>query len=302
MSDKTDIKLFELLKKEVSKVLRKTYPANHEDISKWKGQEIKFFQEDLIEKVQSRISEKWFYTHLKSESNDLPRVDILNLLSSYCGYKDWYDFKIKHRKTVKRKSKLKLYLPLFLLIIPLFWFAFSNRYYDYHIQIVDAVTLQPINEEKLEVIWLKKDESPKHFHHLEDAALLLESEKQEITLVIKAPYYQLDTVKRKLPYKNYSEIISLQPDDFSLMVHFFSSSDVDKWKEYRNRLDDLIAFNATIFQVDDEGKGMEMYNKQEFIDKLSFPLSKLKNIEVLETRVSKGKIVFLRFKLPKNEK
>ncbi len=302
MSEKTDILLFDLLKKEVSATLRKGYPGNHENISHWKGQEIKCFQDDLMEKVQSRISEKWFYTHLKSENNGLPRVDILNLLSKYCGYQDWLDFRVKNKRKISQPIKLKFAIPLIAILVAILWFSFSTRYYVYELQVIDAITLESIHDNKLEVIWLKENESPTYFQKLEEGKLTLESEKREITIVIRAPYYQTDTIRRKIPFKNYHEKISLQPDDFSLMVHFFSTSNVKEWEKYRKHLDQIFAYNATIFQVDENGMGMGIFNKEEFIDRLSFPLSKLKNIEVLETRVYKDKIVFLRFKLPENEK
>jgi hypothetical protein len=54
--------------------------------------------------------------------------------------------------------------------------------------------------------------------------------------------------------------------------------------------------DARIFQVYPSDKsGMEMYNKDEFIDKLTMPLNSLKNIEVIETIYKDGKISALRF-------
>ena len=40
-----------------------------------------WIKEDI---VNGRISEKWFYTHIKSNSGKLPRIDMLNILSEYC--------------------------------------------------------------------------------------------------------------------------------------------------------------------------------------------------------------------------
>jgi hypothetical protein len=42
--------------------------------------------------------------------------------------------------------------------------------------------------------------------------------------------------------------------------------------------------------------GMEMYNKEEFIDKLTMPLNSLKNIEIIETIFDGNRIKELRFK------
>ena len=301
MSDKKDILLFEHLKDKVASTLRKKYPGNHENISQWKGQEIKHFQDDLIEKVQGRISEKWFYTHLKSDKESVPRIDILNLLCRYCDYEDWIDFKAKHQHLATRKNTWKYITGISIIILLTAWFAFSTRYYKYSIEIIDAYTLQPIRDARLEIIWIDEHESPKHFHELVDGKLSLKSENKEVTLIIKAPYYFSDTIERRIPHKHWEEKIPLQPDDFSLMIRYFSESDQDLWNERREQLRQVFSYNAAIFQVDNQGKGMAIYNQEEFIDKLSFPTSRLKNIEVLESRMSKGKIVYLRFKTEDNE-
>ncbi|MCT2563066.1 hypothetical protein [Chryseobacterium herbae] len=95
----TDLDLlhFEQLKKDVqTEYLKKSTPS-HDDISKWKGIDIIYFQEDLRKKAKGNISEKSFYTYFKtSPVTKLPRIDMLNLLSIYAGYESWYDFKKQH--------------------------------------------------------------------------------------------------------------------------------------------------------------------------------------------------------------
>ena len=56
-----------------------------------------FLQEDVLDKVNENISEKWFYNHMKARSKKLPRVDMLNLLSRYSGHIDWQDFTFKNQ-------------------------------------------------------------------------------------------------------------------------------------------------------------------------------------------------------------
>ena len=72
-----------------------SYPGIDREISNWKGQEITDFQEELIKRVNGQLSEKWFYTHMKGESESLPRIDVLNMLSQYAGYNNWQDFRYK---------------------------------------------------------------------------------------------------------------------------------------------------------------------------------------------------------------
>lgn len=95
----TDLDLlhFEQLKKEVQSRYLKEYTPSQDDISKWKGIDIIYFQEDLRKKAKGNISEKSFYTYFKtSPVTKLPRIDMLNLLSIYAGYDSWYEFKKQH--------------------------------------------------------------------------------------------------------------------------------------------------------------------------------------------------------------
>ena len=88
---------FEQLKAEVQAEYLKNHHPSFEDISKWKGIDIIYFQEDLRKKAKGNISEKSFYTYFKTiPTTKLPRIDMLNLLAIYAGYQSWYDFKKKH--------------------------------------------------------------------------------------------------------------------------------------------------------------------------------------------------------------
>lgn len=89
MSKFSDIELFEILKKELTRQFFEENTASSGDISDWKGQDIVNFQEDIFSKTKSTVSEKWFYTYFKSEFKKLPRIDMLNLLSQYAGYSGW---------------------------------------------------------------------------------------------------------------------------------------------------------------------------------------------------------------------
>ncbi|WPO90668.1 hypothetical protein [Chryseobacterium sp. YR459] len=95
----TDLDLlhFEQLKKDVQGQYLKEHTPSQDDISKWKGIDIIYFQEDLRKKAKGNISEKSFYTYFKSSPvTKLPRIDMLNLLSIYAGYDSWYEFKKLH--------------------------------------------------------------------------------------------------------------------------------------------------------------------------------------------------------------
>ena len=98
--------LFNLLKSAVAKTFLQNNSAL-EAISEWKGEEILQFQEDLFDKVKAKVSEKWFYTYFKNETEKLPRIDMLNLLSNYVGFDNWNAFKAKHQiRKFTRKGSL----------------------------------------------------------------------------------------------------------------------------------------------------------------------------------------------------
>lgn len=92
----TDLDLlhFEQLKTKVQEEYLKNNTPSDDNISKWKGIDIIYFQEDLRKKAKGNISEKSFYTYFKtSPVVKLPRIDMLNILSIYAGYNSWYEFK-----------------------------------------------------------------------------------------------------------------------------------------------------------------------------------------------------------------
>ncbi|MPL56410.1 hypothetical protein SDC9_01894 [bioreactor metagenome] len=92
-----DLLHFEQLKAEVQTEYLKNHHPSYDEISKWKGIDIIYFQEDLRKKAKGNISEKSFYTYFKTvPSSKLPRIDMLNLLAIYAGYQSWYDFKKNH--------------------------------------------------------------------------------------------------------------------------------------------------------------------------------------------------------------
>lgn len=99
---------FEALKKEIQKIFLENNTPSEDEISKWKGIDIIYFQEDLRKKAKGNISEKSFYTYFKtSPVEKLPRIDMLNLLSSYVGNQSWYEFKKYHPLSIPEESTIE---------------------------------------------------------------------------------------------------------------------------------------------------------------------------------------------------
>lgn len=309
--EKAEIQYLNLLKSRVVETMKQSFPGISNNISDWKGQDIMNFQEDLLEKVNEHISEKWFYTHMKADSKKLPRIDMLNFLCRYVGYIDWSDFVYKNKdKLDKNEGKNKSGGPfpyvkiaglLLLLAVSVALVKYTgNKYYLFSFK--DAYTKGRITDTLAEIIILNENESPMHEKLDPPGYYTLKSRKEKVQFIIKVPYYEPDTIIRMLDKFEGSESIFLYPNDFALMIHYFSATNVKSWERRRKQLDWMIADSAYIYQVyTDDMLGMELYNKQEFIDKLTMPVSSLKNIEIMETIYTDKKISLLRFRQLKVE-
>jgi hypothetical protein len=304
--------LFKLLKKEIAAAMKLTYPGMNPEVSEWKGQEITDFQEDLLKKVNGRLSEKWFYTHMKASGISLPRIDVLNMLSKYAGYSNWDDFRFKKSAQVPIPEKLKKANNIFIKIPVLVVFTVILLYaayriintQKYHFTFIDSETGEPIQNSNIMVDLLLKDESPLSYKCDDDGSLVLRTDQSKIKMIVRAPYYSPDTVQRILKKFNHLEQIKLHIDPYALMIHYFSQTDVKGWQNRREQLDRIFNEGAIIYQVPDKMgvAGMELYNKREFIDKLTMPTTSLRQIEILDTRYDRGQIVLLRFKVKLDKK
>ncbi|MFH0842204.1 MAG: hypothetical protein V1903_06245 [Bacteroidota bacterium] len=287
--------------------MKQSYPGIEEDISKWKGQEITDFQEDLRIRVNGQISEKWFYTHMKAENSSLPRIDVLDLLSQYAGYLNWQDFRHKNSGVLPKEenpgrkisSLLKMPLLLSAVMIVLFIVIKIINTQDYTFTFIDADTGEPITDDNLRIELLLVNESPVSMGSGGKGVISMRTSRSFVRMIVKAPYYLTDTVTRTLRKLNQNILISLHADYYALMVSYFSQSDVESWVKRREQLAAIISEDAIIYQFPEEnkGSGMALYNKWEFIDKITMPASGLRQIEILDCRYLNGKISLLRFRI-----
>lgn len=296
---------YQQLKEAVANKLCEAHPSLPNRLSEWKGQAIALFQEELARSVNGRVSEKWFYTHLKpTEIKKLPRTDMLDLLSRFVGYTDWETFLSQSSRSEERQEtvwerKTALFLGLAILVligVGATWLTREDAY-QYRACIVDGYMLQAVPNEGLQVYWLKDHETPMALPIQEKACIELETEDEMIRLAIVAPYFKEDTVVRKLSTsRKIEEKLRLMPDDYALMIHYFSNAKIEDWKKRKAQLNEMFANDAQILQVDNRNVGMELYNKQEFVNKLIMPLNSLKNIRILATKYNRqGKIQHIRF-------
>jgi len=306
-----EIQSFDILKQKIVAQMQQSFPGFNPEISEWKGQDIVDFQEELLHKVNAHISEKWFYNHLKSGKKTLPRIDILNLLSKYAGYSNWDDFRFKntshevHADGSKEASRYFIYVPLLVLfILGIFVVLFKMMSSgDYKFQFYDADTRQPVVNSIIEVKVLQDGESPMNYLCGPDGRFTVKTGKVNIHFVVKSPYYQTDTIIRLLDKFNRNESVQLRPDNYAMMIQYFSSMNVKDWQKRRNQLNRIIADSAMIYQVFDKDKiGVELFNKTEFINKLTFPSTGLKRIEILDTKYQKDQISMIRFRQKETDK
>lgn len=298
----TEKKYFEILKQKIAEQLLIGFPSVDQDISKWKGQDIIYFQEELQQKVNGRISEKWFYTHLKSTAEKLPRIDMLNMLSEYVGYTDWNDLKLKNGAAIPRtklpfSTRLLIILsPIIIVTVAFFGVLLFRPPATCEFCFVDSNSREKIDSIPIEIILLHEGESPQYMQCDSNGCFYIESDESLVKFIVKSSYYKTDTITRVLNKSLTSEQIRLKTNDYAMIIHYFSTANVADWKKRRAQLDKMIASDAQIFQVFDDNLGMEMYNKHEFINKLTMPLKSLKNIEIIETVYTGSEISTLRFR------
>ena len=386
MSD-LDLLHFEQLKSEVQSQYLADHTPSFDDISKWKGIDIIYFQEDLRKKAKGNISEKSFYTYFKnSPVTKLPRIDMLNILSVYAGYVSWYDFKKNHlfadeilkdyeelqeseidelekevenaqilepdpekeeitqisipketnlaqEKSILQKNNidnqpieikkeelstydisenkstfsiLKKYIWLgisAILAILLGILGFKDELFSkkFYYTFVDADRSSKINAE-LQVQILKENESPILYNTKADSSFVYTTKSSSLTMVVSSPYYKTDTIRRNLETAPEAETIELKPNDYAIMLFYYSKSLKDL-KKKRVSLNYLISDNALIYQVfDNQFYGVETMDKQRYINLVTLPSTSLEKLEVIDTQTDKsGKIVMIKFKIDNDE-
>lgn len=316
---------FEKLKEEIALRYREKNPEAPAKIEEWGVKTIAGFQEHLQEVVKSAISTRWFYSHIKESNEDkIPRVDVLDLLSQYAGYDKWRDF-IKAKKSeglvlapenaitspvIKtdagekkllgdKKRRQMLVILLVAIIVP---FATNRMIFTNGNMIsssfcfTDADLGMPLKNEKIRITVFREDGADKTVGCDSTGCFVLKTKPGKVTFIVNAEYYHSDTVTRMIAEETEQENIRLRPDDYARMISIFSNSKVEDWERRKKQLDAMFNDDAQVFQVDPVNQnGMEMYNKEEFINKLTMPLSSLKNIEVIETVYSNKKISTMRF-------
>lgn len=295
----TNLHHFNLLKAKVAETFLEEHHASRH-IADWKGEEIVTFQEDLFSKTKGRISEKSFYTYFKNKPKNLPRIDVLNLLSQYGGYKNWQEFKdgnlglVEEKKDQKKKKSFPpiLWVAIALPIITIFMLqSLSENTFTFCM--VDEDKNEAITE-TLDIKILQPGQSPVYLKTDDKGCFSYVTDEDKISFVVQSPYHKTDTITRSIN-ANENTTIKLSVDDYTLMLKYYSTGNFKDVEKRQAQLQNLIAKNAEIYQVYPNNRGIELYSKTEFIQKLTIPTSTLKNIQILNKTYENGKIVKLKF-------
>ncbi|WP_417608180.1 hypothetical protein [Owenweeksia hongkongensis] len=288
---KQELIYFEQLKYTLQKEVETSLNIRKE-FKEWSGSDIQTFQVDLEEKCKSTVSEKWVYLHFKNKSDKLPRVDVLNLLSQYCGFKNWDDF--KHQNEVAPKAEKNTSRQAFYLIVLVVGLACIGLYgllprkQTMVVVFTDAYTLEPILQTNLRIAFGRDKGRMKH-------GLTVFEFRESDTLKVNGAYYkELETFVRKEEAKD-TLLLKLYPDDYAMMLNYFSRTEHKNWEKRQRQLQKAIHNNAVIFQSHPKHDGIEILNKEEFIDRLILPVNSLKNLEIQDIVYEDDQIINLRF-------
>ena len=175
---------------------------------------------------------------------------------------------------------------------------FSKKYcYSF----IDADRNSKINAE-LQVQILKENESPILYVAKPNEPFVYTTKSKSLTMVVSSPYYKTDTIQRNLETAPEDEDIELKPNDYAIMLFYYSKSLKDL-KKKRESLNYLISNNALIYQVfDNQFYGVETMDKQRYINLVTLPSTSLENLDVIDTQADKsGKIVMIKFKIDTDE-
>ena len=315
-----ELSYFEELKKEIQTEYLKNNTPSDDDISKWKGIDITYFQEELRKKAKGNISEKTFYTYFKSSNLDkLPRIDMLNLLSNYIGYDSWYEFKKQHSyidesfKKEEEKSIFNLrysYIYSIILLCLLFGIGILlfgelfNKTYQFCF--TDADRGNSI-QNNINIKIIKENESPIHYKIKAGECFLITTKDKTLKMEVSSPMYETLEIFRNLENAPEVENIALKPDDYALMLYYYSTKDtnnssLEHIRNKQQKLNHLISEDALIYQIfDNEIYGIETLSKQKYIGLVTTPTKSLQYLKVLATKMENGKIVSIKFKIETNE-
>jgi hypothetical protein len=292
------IDVFYKLKNDVLLTYQKQYPYFEGNWKTFSSQDIQNLIDLVAVQVKQTVSEKWIYTHLKVETNDkLPRKDMLDILSQLVGYSGWDEYVFKWKQEVvpnvaqpKRNYNVVFSLGFIgLFLIGFFSYRYLKREEVQTIEVKNAFTEEQINSEEVKVVMIENNvETP---IEMVDSKIQITT-KDSAKIVLKSPYYKDKTIVVR---KENSNAITLQPDDYAMMLKGFMKSDIKDWETRKEQLQKILADDLEVLVMLKNDLGIEYFNKQEFSEKLIVPSVALKRMKVIDIQSNdKDEIKFIR--------
>jgi hypothetical protein len=113
---------------------------------------------------------------------------------------------------------------------------------------------------------------------------------------VESPYYKTDTITRSYNQKEDAEQVHLSADEYALILHYFSTNNIEDWNQRRKELGKMIHDKAVIYQVFGQDEfGIDVLSKEAFINKITLPTSSLRKMKIIEIKREEGQITKLKF-------
>lgn len=293
---------FQQLKKRILETYQKSYPYFSGDWKNFSSKDIRQLI-DLIEiQLKEKVSEKWIYTHLKSESNDkLPRKDMLDIFSRFVGFSDWNEFVFKNQpKEISVENEIRPEIQaekhlnrkwFWLLLLPVFghgiYFGLKKETEVRTVEIQNKFTKELVPDRDVEAY--KVSENEKIPVKVENSKIEI-GEKDE-KIVIESPYFE----KKEIDVSKSNETIFLEPEDYSMVLKNYIHSDLKDWEDRKEKLDKILSNDLEVIVLLKDNLGAEYLNKKEFSGKLIVPTSETKKMKILKIEMNNQKqINFIR--------
>ena len=289
----TGLEHFARLKQAVLAEYGRHYPYFIGDWKTFSSQDIQNLIGLIEENQRETVSEKWIYTHLKPAVNQkLPRKDMLDILSRFCGFSGWDEFSFEKADVVvgRRKGKMPLYIGVGALAVAVLLFIFSSKEQQTHkLKVTDQFTGQPVELGEISVY--EKDSAGEKPVPINNGVIVTSAKPTQV--IVKSPYYAPKKVTIN-PARDSTEI-RVTPDDYAMMIKAFIKSDIKDWQTRKKQLDEILSDDLEVIVMLKDNLGAESLNKKEFSEKLIIPTPSLKQLKIVEVKHDTDrKIQFIR--------
>ncbi len=296
-----ELENFQELKKRILETYQKSYPYFQGDWNSFSSKDIRQLI-DLVEiQCKESVSEKWIYTHLKPESNrKLPRKDMLDIFSKFCGFTDWDEFVFQNQvevpvetieNPIQKPSKKWLWLLSLLPLVGLGIYFFGRQSPKMKtVQIKNEYTKEPVQTEDIQIYKVQDEE--KIPVEIQNSKIKLEDKDDKI--LIESPYFE----KKEVEVSKSTDEILIKPEDYAMVLKNFILSDLKDWENRKEKLDKILSNDLEVIVMLKDNLGAEYLNKEEFSGKLIVPTSETKKMKILDLKTNDQKeIIFIRIQI-----